>query len=80
MCTCRKYINTFTREEKIILELINQIEDPKTKIKYLSQINQKEKIITNSINYNLTDVSNRFKKEKCPTTFQDLKFKINNIK
>jgi hypothetical protein len=80
MCTCRKYINTLTREERIILELINQIEDPETKIKYLSQISQKEKIITNSINYNLTDVSNRFKKEKHPTTVQDLKFEINNIK
>jgi hypothetical protein len=60
MCTCRKEINTLTREERIILELIDQIEDPETKIKYLSQISQKEKIITNDINYNFTDVSNRF--------------------
>jgi len=36
MCTCRKEINTLTREERIILELIDQIEDPETKIKYLS--------------------------------------------
>jgi hypothetical protein len=79
MCTCRKDINTLKRE-RIILELIDQIEDPETKIKYLPQISQKEKIITNSINYNLTNVSNRFKKEKCPITVQDLKFEINNIK
>jgi hypothetical protein len=36
MCTCRKDIHTLTREERIILELIDQIEDPETKIKYLS--------------------------------------------
>jgi hypothetical protein len=80
MCTCIKEINTLTREERIIIELINQIEDPETKIKYLSQIVQKEKIITNDINYNLTDVSNRFKQEKYLTTIQDLKFEINNIR
>jgi hypothetical protein len=80
MCTCRKEINTLTREERIILELIDQIEDPEIKIKYLSQISQNEKIITNGINYNFTNVSNRFKKEKRPTTVQDLKFGINNIK
>jgi hypothetical protein len=80
MCTCKKDINTLTREERIILELIDQIEDPETKIKYLSQISQKEKIITDGINYNFTNVSNRFKKEKRPTTVQDLKFEINNIK
>jgi hypothetical protein len=80
MCTCRKEINTLTREERIILELIDQIEDPETKIKHLSQISQKEKIITDSINYNFTDVSSKFKKEKRPTTVQDLQFDINNIK
>jgi hypothetical protein len=80
MCTCRKEINTLTREERIILELIDQIEDPETKIKHLSQISQKEKIITDRINYNFTDVSNKFKKEKRPTTVQDLQFDINNIK
>jgi hypothetical protein len=64
------------------LELINQIEDPdpETKIKYLSEIVQKEKIITNDINYNLIDISNRYKQEKYPTTGPDLKFEINNIK
>jgi hypothetical protein len=80
MCTSRKEINTLTREERIILELIDQIEDSEIKIKYLSQIGQKDKIITNSINYNFTDVSNRFKKEKRPITVQDLQFEINNIK
>jgi hypothetical protein len=80
MYTCKKEINTLTREEIIILELIDQIEDPETKIKYLSQISQKKKIITNGINYNFTDVSNRFKKEKRPTTIQDLQLEINNIK
>jgi hypothetical protein len=77
---CRKDINTLTREERIILELINQIENPETKIKYLYQIIQKEKIIANDINYNLIDVSNRSKQEKYFTTGQDLKFEINNIK
>jgi hypothetical protein len=77
---CRKDINTITKEERIILELINQIEDPETKIKYLSEIVQKEKIIANDINYNLNDVSKRFKQEKHPTTGPDLKFEINNIK
>jgi len=77
MCSCIKEINTLTREERIILELINQIEDPEIKIKYLSQISQKEKIITGGINYNCT---NKFKKEKRPTAGQDLKFEINNIK
>jgi hypothetical protein len=77
---CRKEINTITKEERIILELINQIEDPKTKIKYLSEIVQKEKIIANDINYNLIDISKRFKQEKHPTTGPDLKFEINNIK
>jgi hypothetical protein len=80
MCTCRKEINTLTRDERIILELIDQIEDRETKIKYLSQISQKEKIITDDINYNFTDVSNRFKKEKRPITVQDLQFEINNMK
>jgi hypothetical protein len=80
MCTSRKEINTLTREERIIIELIDQIEDSEIKIKYLSQIGQKDKIITNSINYNFTDVSNRFKKEKRPITVQDLQFEINNIK
>jgi hypothetical protein len=46
----------------------------------LSQISQKEKIITNGINYNFTDVSNRFKKEKRPITIQDLQSEIKNIK
>jgi len=68
MCTCRKEINTLIREERIILEPIDQIEDPETKIKYLSQISQKDKIVTNSINYNFTEISNRFKKEKRRTT------------
>jgi hypothetical protein len=77
---CRKDINNITKEERIILELINQIEDPETKIKYLSKIVQKEKIIANDINYNLNDVSKRFKQEKHPTTGPDLKFEINNIK
>jgi len=47
---------------------------------YLSQISQKEKIITNGINYNFTDVSNRFKKEKRTITIQDLQLEIHNIK
>jgi adenine C2-methylase RlmN of 23S rRNA A2503 and tRNA A37 len=68
---CRKDINTITKEERIIFELINKIEDPETKIKYLSEIVQKEKIIANDINYNLIDVSKRFKQEKHPTTGQD---------
>lgn len=72
VCTYRKEINTLTREEIIILELIDQIEVPEIKIKYLSQISQNEKIITNGINYNFTDISNRFKKEKRPITIQDL--------
>jgi len=80
MCTCRKEINTLIREERIILEPIDQIEDPETKIKYLSQISQKDKTVTNDINNNFPDISNRFKKEKCPTTIQDLQFEINNIK
>jgi hypothetical protein len=80
MCICTKEINTLTREERIILELIDKIEDPEIKIKYLSQISQKEKIISNGINYNFTDVSNKSKKEKSPITVQDLKFEINNIK
>jgi hypothetical protein len=82
MCTCRKEINTLTREERIILELIYQIEDPEKKniYIYLSQISQKEKIITNGINYNFTDVSNRFKKEKRTITIQDLQLEIHNIK
>jgi hypothetical protein len=80
MCTCRKEINTLTREERIILELIDQIEDPEIKIKYLSQISQKEKIIIDGINYNFTNVSNRFIKEKRHITIQDLKFEINSIK
>jgi hypothetical protein len=46
----------------------------------LSQISQKKKIITNGINYNFTDVSNRFKKEKRPITIQDLQSEIKNIK
>jgi hypothetical protein len=46
----------------------------------LSQISQKKKIITNVINYNFTDVSNRFKKEKRPITIQDLQSEIKNIK
>jgi hypothetical protein len=63
VCTCRKEINTLTREERIILELIDQIEDPETKIKYLSQISQKEKIITNGINYIYIDVQKKKKKK-----------------
>jgi hypothetical protein len=54
LCTCRKEINELTREERIILELLDQIEDSETKIKYLSQIGQKDKIITNIINYSIT--------------------------
>jgi hypothetical protein len=49
------------------LELINQIEDLETKIKYLYQI----------IHYNL--IFNRYKQEKYPIISQDLKFEINNI-
>jgi hypothetical protein len=64
MCTSKKEINTLTREERIILEVIDQMEDPETKIKYLSQISQKDKTIINNINYNFTDISNRFKKDK----------------
>jgi len=59
MCTCRKEINTLTREERIILELIDHID---------------------GINYNFTNVSNRFIKEKRHITIQDLKFEINSIK
>jgi hypothetical protein len=61
-----KNINALTRKE--ILELINQIEDLETKIKYLYQI----------IHYNL--IFNRYKQEKYPIISQDLKFEINNIK
>jgi hypothetical protein len=63
MCTCQKEINTLTREERIILELIDEIKDLEKKIKYLSQMSQMEKIITNNTNYNFTNISNRFKKE-----------------
>jgi hypothetical protein len=80
MYTYRKEINTLAREEIIILEHINEIKDSETKRKYLSQMSQKEKIITNNTTNNFTDISNIFTKEKCHIIVQDLQFEINKIK
>jgi hypothetical protein len=84
MCPCRKEINTLTIEEIIIVELIYQIEDPENIYMCVCVCvcvcSKKDKIITNSINYNFTNVSNRFKKEKHPISVQDLQFEINSIK
>jgi hypothetical protein len=37
----KKTINTLTKEKEIIIELIDKIEDPKTKLEYLTKLAKK---------------------------------------
>ena len=42
---CKKIINTLTKEEKIIIKLIDKIGDPKNKKKYLIKLSQSSKLV-----------------------------------
>jgi hypothetical protein len=78
-----KFINTLTKEQKLIFELIDKIENPETKLEYLIKLGKTDHNIekkNDNNNYNFSDIMNMFKVEKRPITIQDLQSEINQTK
>ena len=84
-CICNKTINVLSKQEDIILELIDKINNPQERKDYLEKLkdtfnNQNTTITSSSTPYNFSEIIGRFKTDKQKITIQDIQQEINEIK
>lgn len=66
VCTCKRTIKHLIKEERIIFELIDKIDEPEIKFQFLVELGEPDKPLAkeNKMDYNYTNISNIFKKKR----------------